>query len=78
MRQPSVSAAIRQLEDSLNVRLFDREHRRISLTNAGSRFYADVSQALRSIEGAAEAVSAMAPADRSAIAKQHSRAGSRC
>jgi DNA-binding transcriptional LysR family regulator len=63
MRQPSVSAAIRQLEDSLNVRLFDREHRRISLTNAGSRFYADVSQALRSIEGAAEAVSAMGRSD---------------
>lgn len=56
MRQPSVSAAIKQLEGSLNVRLFDRGHRRIALTNAGLRFYADVSQALRSIESAAEAV----------------------
>lgn len=63
MRQPSVSAAIRQLEESLNVRLFERGHRRVNLTNAGSRFYADVSQALRSIEGAAEAVNAMGRSD---------------
>jgi DNA-binding transcriptional LysR family regulator len=59
MRQPSVSAAIKQLEASLNVSLFDRGHRRIQLTNAGLRFYSDVSQALRSIESAAEAVNAM-------------------
>ena len=37
MQQPSVSAAIKQLEGSLGVRLFDRGHRRISLTNAGLR-----------------------------------------
>ena len=63
MRQPSVSAAIKQLESSLNVRLFDRGHRRIALTNAGLRFYADVSQALRSIESAAEAVHNMGRSD---------------
>lgn len=63
MQQPSVSAAIRQLEDSLGARLFDRGHRRITLTNAGLRFYADVSQALRSIESAAEAVHQMGRAD---------------
>jgi len=56
MRQPSVSAAIKQLEQSLAVRLFDRGHRQIALTNAGLRFYADISQALRGIESAAEAV----------------------
>ncbi len=59
MRQPSVSAAIKQLEQSLEVRLFDRGHRQIALTNAGSRFYADVSQALRGIENAAQAVHSM-------------------
>lgn len=59
MRQPSVSAAIKQLESSLNVSLFDRGHRRVQLTNAGLRFYSDVSQALRNIESAAEAVNAM-------------------
>ncbi len=56
MQQPSVSAAIKQLESSLDVRLFDRGHRRITLTNAGLRFFADVSLALRGIESAAEAV----------------------
>lgn len=56
MQQPSVSAAIKQLENALGVRLFDRGHRRITLTNAGLRFFADVSQSLRGIESAAEAV----------------------
>ncbi len=55
MRQPSVSASIKQLESALAVRLFDRGHRRITLTNAGLRFYTDVSQALSNIESAAEA-----------------------
>ncbi len=63
MQQPSVSAAIKQLEGSLDVRLFDRGHRRIALTNAGLRFYADVSQALRGIESAAEAVHNMGRSD---------------
>ncbi len=59
MQQPSVSAAIKQLEAALEVRLFDRGHRQIALTNAGLRFYADVSQSLRGIESAAEAVHGM-------------------
>ena len=63
MQQPSVSAAIKQLENALAVRLFERGHRRISLTNAGLRFYADVSQALRHIENAAEAVHNMGRSD---------------
>ena len=63
MQQPSVSAAIKQLESALGVRLFDRGHRRITLTTAGRRFYADVSQALRNIENAAEAVHNMGHAD---------------
>lgn len=63
MQQPSVSASIKQLEHSLNIRLFDRGHRRISLTNAGLRFYADVSQALRGIEISAEAVHNMGRSD---------------
>ena len=63
MQQPSVSASIKQLEASLNVRLFDRGHRQITLTHAGLRFFADVSQALRGIESAAEAVHNMGRAD---------------
>lgn len=63
MQQPSISAAIKQLENALAVRLFDRGHRRITLTTAGLRFYADVSQALRSIESSAEAVHNMGHSD---------------
>lgn len=35
MTQPAVSFHIRQLEDRLNVSLFDRTSRRVSLTDAG-------------------------------------------
>ncbi len=63
MRQPSVSAAIKQLENGLNVRLFDRGHRQVTLTSAGLRFFADVSAALRGIESAAQAVHSMGRAE---------------
>ncbi len=63
MQQPSVSASIKQLEGSLGVRLFDRGHRQVKLTNAGLRFFADVSQALHGIESAAEAVHNMGSTD---------------
>ena len=59
MQQPSVSAAIKQLEDGLGVQLFDRGHRQVTLTHAGQRLFADVSRALGEIEASVEAVSAM-------------------
>lgn len=39
LSQPSVSIQIKDLEDSLNVRLFDRISRKISLTDAGKVFF---------------------------------------
>jgi DNA-binding transcriptional LysR family regulator len=39
LSQPSVSIQIKDLEDSLNIRLFDRISRKISLTDAGQVFY---------------------------------------
>jgi len=59
MQQPSVSAAIRQLEDALNVKLFVRGHRSVSLTNAGSRLFSDVSKSLDDIEASINAVRQM-------------------
>lgn len=59
MQQPSVSAAIRQLEDALNVKLFVRGHRSISLTSAGSRLFSDVSKSLDEIEASINAVRQM-------------------
>ncbi len=39
LSQPSVSIQIKDLEDSLNVRLFERINRKITLTDAGKVFY---------------------------------------
>lgn len=53
--QAAVSLAVKRLEDSMGVTLFRREHRRISLTEAGSRLFQDVTIGLdhiaRSVEG---------------------------
>ncbi|MEM6664256.1 MAG: LysR substrate-binding domain-containing protein [Pseudomonadota bacterium] len=59
MQQPSVSAAIKALEGALGVFLFDRGHRRVTLTAAGQRFYTDIARALGDIETSVEAVQAM-------------------
>lgn len=45
VQQPAVSAAIRQLEDSIGVALFARTHRKVTLTFAGERLFADVTRA---------------------------------
>lgn len=42
VQQPAVSAAIKQLEASLGVALFDRQHRRVALTSAGLKLHADL------------------------------------
>ncbi|MEM8646339.1 MAG: LysR substrate-binding domain-containing protein [Pseudomonadota bacterium] len=44
--QPAVSQAVKRIEDALGVQLFQREHRALSLTEAGERFYDDVSYGL--------------------------------
>ncbi len=56
VQQPAVSAAIRQMEESLGVRLFLRKHRAVSLTPAGERLFSDVSVALERILNSARAV----------------------
>lgn len=45
VQQPAVSMAIKQLEEALGVVLFQRSHRKITLTNAGTRLFADVTRA---------------------------------
>ena len=59
MQQPSVSAAIRQLEEAMGVKLFIRGHRRVELTNAGNRLFSDVSRSLNDIEASVNAVRQM-------------------
>lgn len=50
LSQPSVSIQIKDLEDSLGVRLFDRINRRITLTDAGKMFLDYSERLLRLIE----------------------------
>ena len=54
--QPAVSQIIKDLESRLGVALFHRKHRKITLTNAGSRFYYEVSNGLSIISRGAEAL----------------------
>jgi len=54
MSQAAVSYAIRGLEKQLGVTLFRRDHRKVSLTDAGERFFADVTLGLSHIRKSAE------------------------
>lgn len=63
VQQPAVSAAIRQLEDSLGVQLFQRSHRRITLTNAGNRLFADVTRAFEHLAQSAASISQASGSD---------------
>lgn len=60
MTQAAVSYAIRGLEDQLGVRLFQRAHRRVVLTENGERFFADVTLGLSHIRKSAEDLRAQA------------------
>ncbi len=56
--QPAVSQAVKRIERALGVQLFKREHRALSLTEIGERFYDDVSYGLIHIRRSAERLSA--------------------
>lgn len=56
MTQAAVSYAIGRLETQLATQLFVREHRRVRLTEAGQRFYADVSLGLSHIHKSAQSL----------------------
>lgn len=52
--QAAISYSIRQIETALGVKLFARQHRRVELTEAGERFFQDVSLGLALILRSAE------------------------
>ncbi|WP_293572702.1 LysR substrate-binding domain-containing protein [Phaeobacter sp.] len=56
VQQPAVSASIKQLETNLGVALFHRSHRRIDLTNAGKRLFADVTRAFELLADSATSI----------------------
>ena len=50
--QPAVSEQVRKLEDELGVRLFDRTHRNVALTDAGAAMLPEAHRVLRQAEAA--------------------------
>ena len=56
VQQPAVRAAIKQMEESLGVILFHRSHRKVVLTKAGERLFADVSIGLDHILSSARGI----------------------
>jgi len=78
MTQPAVTFQIRQLEEQLNVRLFDRSHNRIDLTEAGKQvfqyaerifsLYTEMENAVREVSGS---VSGLLRIGASVIAAQY-------
>jgi DNA-binding transcriptional LysR family regulator len=54
VRQSSVTRHLRELEDGLGVALLSRTTRRVTLTEEGSRYYADAVQILRLVEQATD------------------------
>jgi DNA-binding transcriptional LysR family regulator len=54
--QPAVSLTVRQLESAVGQDLFERRHRAISLTDAGERFYQEVSASFERLLRAAREV----------------------
>ena len=63
LQQPSVSAAIKQIESHLGIGLFYRNHRKMTLTPAGERLYAGIASGLSSMEASITAVQNIAPTD---------------
>ena len=60
MSQAAVSYAIKGLEAQLGASLFQRRHRQVGLTEAGGRFFADVTLGLSHIRKSAEELKALA------------------
>ncbi|MHC5797121.1 LysR family transcriptional regulator [Lacisediminihabitans sp. FW035] len=58
--QPALSAAIRQLEQFVGDRLFDRDTRSVSLTSFGKAWLPSVRSALREIEAALDSAASLA------------------
>lgn len=52
--QPPLSTAIRDLEYALGVKLFERDSKKVSLTDAGAAFRSDISHVLQVIDRAAK------------------------
>ena len=59
--QPALTRTIKQLEELLEVRLLDRDTRRVGLTEAGERFLEQVQSAVAMVDRAVSSVRTVAP-----------------
>src|SRR5512145_2228791 len=58
LTQSAVSRQVQQLEEQLGVKLFERRTRALVMTDAGDRYYREVSKALNALREATAAVRA--------------------
>lgn len=63
----AVSRQILALEELLHVRLFNRSHKRVALTEAGRAYFADIREPLAEIAAATARISVRRPSDAVAI-----------
>ncbi|NQZ30822.1 MAG: LysR family transcriptional regulator [Oceanospirillaceae bacterium] len=63
LTHPAISHQIQSLEEDLKVKLFDRRHRQLTLTNAGKRYYPMVREALELLISASEVIRRSASPD---------------
>ncbi|WIB77639.1 LysR family transcriptional regulator [Curtobacterium sp. MCPF17_002] len=59
--QPALTRTIKQLEDLLEVRLLDRDTRRVGLTEAGERFFEQAQSAVGAVDRAVSSVRTPTP-----------------
>lgn len=72
--QAAISSQIRTLEDNLSVKLFTREHRKVTLTEAGQQFQHAVSVALELVSNSADKLRVQAGGSGQTIAADTSMA----
>lgn len=78
-----MSDTIRQLEEALGIRLFDRTTRSVELTKAGEEFLADASQVMRTLDASVMRMGELGSAERglvrvSGVASIHAHVTATC
>jgi len=66
--QPALSQNIRQIEQELGVKLFERSTRKVSLTDAGRAFYREALAILANVEGARQKTQRVARGETGSLA----------
>ena len=65
--QPALSRQMKRLEETLNVKLFERGSRRIRLTEAGRVFYQRVEKILGMVDGTVREITEIGSGDKGSV-----------